>query len=367
MSKILIINTVPTDRNGITNVIFSYFCPMLKEKFVLDYVSINEMLDCYVRKVSESGGKYYIVPRSARTLAYYFSTLWRLISQNHYDAVHIHGNSHTVVLELMAAFLAKCKVRIVHAHATSSKSLLLHRILAPLFDGLCNCRLACNDRAGKWMFGNHPFEVIHNGVDTMFFAFNQEARDDLRKNLSWVDKVILAHVGEFSANKNQTFLVDVLSVLKSKCDNYCLLLIGDGELKQFVEQKVKQQKLEGCVYFAGKVSDVDRYLSAADCILMPSFHEGLPLTLVEQQSNGLRCIISDSISREANITGNITYLPLCLNKWVDMVRTITIEPNGEREKRSIESMELLKKAGYDVRSSVESLRQYYLNSINNIK
>lgn len=363
MNRILLINTVPTDRNGITNVIFSYFCPIITKHYVLDYVSISDIPDYYYKKVKDGGGESYVIPRLVRSLYRYYASLKRIMDKNHYDAVHIHGNSHTVVIELLAAYSAKCKVRIVHAHATSSNFPLLHRILSPLFNSLCNHRLACSEKAGNWMFGSREFVVIRNGVDTERYAFNEDNRLTVRNKLGWQDKVILAHIGDFSANKNQTFLVDVLNRLRKTNKDICLLLIGEGELRQTVSQKVQQEGLQEFVYFTGKIPDVEKYLSAIDCILMPSFHEGLPLTLVEQQANGLMCLVSDSVSKEANITGNITYLPLEIDNWEEIIKALNIESSQIRKQRSETSIRMLKEAGYDVSGSALSLKQYYSNSI----
>ena len=363
MNRILLINTVPTDRNGITNVIFSYFCPIITEHYVLDYVSISDIPDYYYKKVKDGGGESYVIPRRARSLYRYYVSLKRLMAQNNYDAIHIHGNSHTVVIELLAAYSAKCKVRIVHAHATSSIFPLLHRILSPLFNSLCNHRLACSEKAGNWMFGSSEFVVIRNGVDTERYVFNEDNRLTVRDKLGWQDKVILAHIGDFSANKNQSFLVDVLNRLRMKNKDFCLLLIGEGELRQTVSQKVQQKGLQQSVYFTGKIPDVEKYLSAIDRILMPSFHEGLPLTLVEQQANGLMCLVSDSVSKEANITGNITYLPLEIDKWEEIIKDQNIESSQVRKQRSETSISMLKEAGYDVSGSALSLKKYYSNSI----
>ena len=361
--RILVINTVPTDKNGITNVIFSYYCPILTDSYILDYVSINEVDDYYQNKIKNSGGVCYVLPRQAGSIAHYFCELFRIISSRRYDAVHIHGNSHTVLIELYAAFLAKCKVRIVHAHATSSKYPLFHHILSPLFHCVCNKRLACSEYAGKWMYGKRHFIVIRNGVDTKRFAFNHENRNKIREKIGWQNKVVLSHVGDFSANKNQIFLIDVLKRLNKDGNIYGLVLIGEGELKQVVNEKVNQEGLEQCVLFTGKISDVERYLSGTDCILLPSFHEGLPLSLVEQQANGLRCIISDSITREANITGNITYLPLDFNEWANVIGRISIDNKNDREIRSKQSIKQLQTAGYDVRASAIFLKQFYSSNI----
>lgn len=358
--RILVINTVPTDRNGITNVIFSYVGPILSESIVIDYVAINEAAENYHSVIQNQGGNFFVVKRDAKNILGYYKKLVSIMSTIRYDAVHIHGNSHTVILELLAAYRASCKVRIVHAHATSSKIPLIHHLLSPIFNRLCTDRFACGEKAGRWMFGKKQFRIIRNAIDTTQYAFNINNRDQVRSQLGWSDKIILIHVGDFSANKNQTFLVDLIKLLSEKSDNYRLLLIGDGDLKNNLAKRVHLEGLEDRVKFTGVIHDVYRYLCVADCVLMPSFHEGLPLSLIEQQANGLRCIVSNTVSVEANVTGNIIYLPLILDTWVNEIGRIRKDGIEEREKRSKDAIAVLEKAGYDIRSSALSLNKYYL-------
>ena len=69
--------------------------------------------------------------------------------------------------------------------------------------------------------------------------------------------------------------------------------------------EVKQSGLGQYVTFAGGVDNVEAYLSAIDVIAMPSLFEGLPLTLVEQQVNGLPCVVSDTITAEVDFAGRM--------------------------------------------------------------
>lgn len=363
MRKILFINTVPTDRNGITNVIFNYLSSDLGKYYQLDYLSINDIPDAYLDTINKSGGTSFVVSRSLKHVVGYINGLRRIIKDNHYEAVHIHGNSHTVVIELVAAYLSNCKVRIVHAHSTSSSSHLLHLVLTPLFNLLCTNRIACGNEAGKWMFGSHEYEVINNGINTSHFSFCEKSRNEIRNELKWDEKVVLAHVGEFSVNKNQVFLVELLKNLLCDNDSYRLLLIGEGEQRDVVNKKVNEYGLTGKVLFTGKIPNVSEYLNACDLILMPSFYEGFPVTLVEQQANGLKCVISETISKDVNITGNVAFVPSSVDKWVDLIKSLSVDSDKERQSRSRSSIDILKVQGYDFSSSSEKLKQIYDMSI----
>ena len=160
--KILVINTVPTDKNGITNVIFNYLKAMGND-VAFDYVAINNPDAFYVNFLEEKGAALYSLKR--KNVLRYIWSLCKIIKKNKYDAIHVHGNSHTVVLELLAAKLAGCKVTIIHAHSTGCNSVALHKLLAGLFDSLCTDCLACGEEAGKFMFGNKPFrQILISGI-----------------------------------------------------------------------------------------------------------------------------------------------------------------------------------------------------------
>ena len=98
--KILVINTVPTDKNGITNVIFNYLKAMGND-VAFDYVAINNPDAFYVNFLEEKGAALYSLKR--KNVLRYIWSLCKIIKLNKYDAIHVHGNSHTVILELLAA------------------------------------------------------------------------------------------------------------------------------------------------------------------------------------------------------------------------------------------------------------------------
>ena len=79
------------------------------------------------------------------------------------------------------------------------------------------------------------------------------------------------------------------------------MLVGDGPLRNEIEQKAKELHIENEVLFLGIRSDINRLLQAFDVFVFPSLHEGLPVSLIEAQGSGLPCIISDQISKEVDL------------------------------------------------------------------
>lgn len=355
--KILVINTVPTDKNGITNVILNYLNAMGND-VAFDYVAINNPNTFYINFFKEKGAALYSFKRK-NVLGYLWS-LCKIIKQNKYDAIHVHGNSHTVVLELLAAKLAGCKVRIIHAHSTGCNSITLHKLLAGLFDSLCTVRLACGEDAGKFMFATKPFKIINNGVDIEKFLFNNELRGALRTKLALTDNdILVGHVGYFMPVKNQSFLVDVFAELARNDSRYQLVLIGDGAMRAEIEQKVASLGLSNKVTFTGNIDNVSEYLNAIDIIVMPSLYEGLPLTLVEQQTNGLQCLVSDTITAEADKTGNLNFLSLHapISDWVHAIENCNCMQ--EREQCSKDAVVAIANAGFSIQAEAQKLVEYY--------
>lgn len=362
--KILLINTVPTEQNGITGVIFNYLKAMDVKNITFDLLSLNTPSSLYSNIVESKGGRVFVLPRLEGILKYW-NGLRQLIKENRYDAVHIHGNSHTVVLELSAAWAAGCGVRIVHSHTTTCKYVVVSRLLTQPFNMLYTHGLACGDAAGRWMFGKRKFTVMNNGVDTELYAFDEAKRTDIRSKEGWTNCKVIGHVGGMVETKNHKFIIDVFNELHKRDDCYRLLLIGDGSLRADVESRVEDFGLKDYVCMTGNTNNVCDYLNAMDFVLMPSLFEGLPLTLVEQQANGLRCVVSDAITNEANKTGNLSFLSLSLGAsgWADRICKMSMDSDKERIQRSEKAVNDITISGYNIKEEAKKLKDYYIKAI----
>lgn len=364
--KILLVNTVATDKNGITMVIFNYLKAMDTSDITFDLVSLNAPDKMYVDEVERKGGHVYVLPRLGKKILSYWNGLRHLIKQNQYDAVHIHGNSHTVVFELSAIWAAGCKIRIVHSHNTTCTYTDIHKLMTIPFNMLYTHGLACGKDAGLWMFGKRSFEVINNGVNTDLYGYKSEVREKMRTDFGFCDSKVIGHVGAFIPVKNQTYLVDVFSELYKRDNTYRLLLIGEGELRKNVMEKVESLGLRDAVKFTGNVNNVYDYVNAMDLVVMPSLFEGLPLTLIEQQANGLHCVVADTITSEADKTGNLSFLSFVVPVvgWVDKILSLKL---SGREERSRNAIQKIKECGYSIQEEAKKLKEYYIDAISDGK
>jgi glycosyltransferase involved in cell wall biosynthesis len=153
--------------------------------------------------------------------------------------------------------------------------------------------------------------VLNNAIDARRFAFSAEKREEAREALGLQPQEhVFLNIGAFNAQKNQAFLLEAFRDALETQPNARLLLVGDGERRVSCEARAEALGISKRVSFLGLREDIPALLSAADAFVLPSLHEGLPLTLVEAQCAGLFCIASNRVTREAALTSLVTFSPI---------------------------------------------------------
>jgi glycosyltransferase involved in cell wall biosynthesis len=359
MVKVLMVNTVPTEKNGITNVICNLVGALDKEEVCVDLVAINKPDASYYELFNKQNGNVFVIENRLRNPIGYFLKLVKLIKNEKYDIVHVHGNSHIILIELFAAQIGGCNVRIAHSHNTTCNYKFLNCILTIPFNKAYTDAFACGEKAGKWMFGNRNFKIINNGINVDKYKFDETARNNIRDIIGWKNCKIIGHVGMFNDAKNQKFIVEVLAELLKIDDEYRLILVGNGDKYENVKSYAASLNLTGNIYFTGNVDDVERYLSAMDLFVMPSLYEGFPLVLVEAQANGLKCDVSENISKEVDKTGLIKFLPITDCKyWVEHIIGLGQLDIKNREKQSVNAVKELEIQGYSIVAEAKKYLNY---------
>ena len=220
---------------------------------------------------------------------------------------------------------------------------------------------ACSALAGVSVFGKKQTDggkvkIIYNAVDAGKFAYQPEKREQMRKKMAVERKLVLGHVGRFSAPKNHSYLIEIFASLCSIRKDAVLVLLGDGPDKAAIEQKCIELGVREKVLFMGNCKQPEDYYQAFDIFLLPSLYEGLPGVLVEAQAAGLRCLVSETVTREAQATDLVTYLDIGkpASVWAE---EILAQSDYDRRKTYREVAE----AGLDVKKQAEAYRYFYLN------
>ncbi len=362
--KVLIITTVRFRFNGITSVILNYYLNMNKKGMQIDLVTPNKISEEYKNIFSENSSKVFNINRKGNPLKY-FIHLTKLLKKEKYDVVHIHGNSSMMLIDVLPAVIARVPIRIVHSHNTTCNHVWLHRLLNPLFNLCYTNGMACGQDAGRWLYGSKSFVELKNGIDTSKYLYSESIREQYRKELGVGEKVLLGHVGNFIEQKNHEFLIDIFADLLKKNSNYMLLLISDGALMESIKAKVERLKISDSVIFLGKTPDVNKYMQAMDILLLPSLYEGLPVVLIEAQSAGLQCLVSDKVSVESDVTDTLKFIAIDdTEQWVNEIQksSATLK-NSDRYQICLENDKKISQSGYDVTQNAEFLKKYYIDLV----
>ena len=217
--------------------------------------------------------------------------------------------------------------------------------------------VACGMKAGQRLYGPRAYEkrgqLVLNGIDIPAFAYCEEKREAIRKQLNAEETFILGHAGHLVEVKNQSFLLDLMPLILKKRPNALLLLLGEGEDRPMLEGKIRDMKLQDHVVMTGNVTNVADYLSSMDVFVFPSLYEGLPLSILEVQANGLPCVLSTGVPRDVYLTDLIR--PLDLNMPENWIREIC---SGQR--RDCERyQQLLRSSGFDTSDSMRKIYEIY--------
>ena len=357
--KILYVLTV-LNKGGLETMIMNYYRNFDKSKFDFHFLVHrdsgyfeNELVDdgAFIHRVSP-------LSFSFRNFIKYRKELDVFFKSNHFDIVHVHNNSFGY-FPLKYAKKYGTKVRIMHSHTSSLKDdvkkVLLGKLLNKKIPNVATDLFACGDEAGKWMYKNKKFEIIPNAIEVDKFAFNPEIRNSFRENLSAQNTINIINVARFNYCKNHLFLLEVFAEIIKKNGNYKLFLVGDGELKSQILEKIKKLKIEHNVELLGIRNDIPELLQAMDVFLFPSLFEGLPVSLVEAQATGIQCVISDGVPAESILVKeNVKVISLKENaeQWANKILEIK---NFERKDVS----KTIKEKGYDIKENAKKMEEKY--------
>lgn len=195
-------------------------------------------------------------------------------------------------------------------------------------------RVLSLNEAGKDIFQSlgfsNPVTVVRNGISMQRYCSAENAGKEIRAEFGIPEEAfVIGHIGRFGAGeaiKNQAFLVDVFSILSVKKPDAYLVLVGGGEPSFELLEKISRSGKKDKILTLSDRSDVPELLSVPDVFVLPSKYEGFPMTLIEAQAAGLRCLVSDTVTKEAAITDSVGYLPLSAgaDRWAEEI----LDPTG---------------------------------------
>lgn len=368
MIKILV-DGMPRTVGGIGSLIMNMAEVARERKDDIRFDFIIPDHSAYISVLEAKGYTYFIVP-SIGDVKEYRRCVTDLFTEHKYDYLWFNNTSKVnIFLPRLAKRIGGAKL-ITHTHGVDFEEKGIKRaafiVLNALHEkemfSLIDVPLACSEQAADVYYKHdkglrNKTVVIRNGVFTSRFLFSSENRDRIRAELGLSnDDVLLGAVGRLTKVKNYSFLIDLMNDLP---DRYALILLGEGEEHAALQDQIAGSRASGRIHLLGKKDAVNEYYSAMDYFLMPSFNEGMPFSVIEAQTNGLRCIVSDTLTREMAITDLVRFAPLEEKAaWIDLLK----EPETKDADRTA-YVERIRESGYSIEESYDLFVESIIHSI----
>jgi len=346
---------------GIESMVINYYRRLNKDAFQIDFCFFGEGIGLYDDEIRSHGGRIFHLPIKGKHPLKSKRAMKRLLLREKYDVLHANLNAAGICSAVKIAKQCGVKVRISHAHSTGHGTQSRIRLMINEYGRKCipayaTDFFACSDLAGKWYYGERPFTIVPNAVDTQRFVFDAQVRCEVREMLGVQDQLVLGHVGNLGYPKNQSYSLDVLASLKRKRANAQLWLIGEGEDLSLLQQKAEALGIADSVRFFGKRDDVPRLLQAMDVFLLPSFFEGFPVVIAEAVACDLPCIVSDTVTSMICISDKVEQLSITADPtlWSDAVLKYCDLPRKDHR-------DLMIRSGFDIDTEAKKLENFYRN------
>ena len=328
-----------------------------KSKYQMDFC-INTADKCfYEDEITALGGRIYRIPAKSASVSRFKKQLYDVVKSNGYKYVLRITSNAAGFMDLKIAHRAGAEICAVRSSNSSDggsiQTKIAHSLGRILYGRYVNVRIAPSDLAAKYTFGRKAYasgavNILHNAIDLDMYGYDEHGRTAIRAAFKIPDSTrVLGHVGRFMAQKNHGFLLDVFAAYIKTNPDSVLMLVGCGELESQIKKKSESLGISDKIIFTGVRSDVPALLSAMDVFVFPSLYEGMPNTVIEAQATGLPCVIADTITREADITGLVHYLPLRdAAAWVDYIAALP------QEARTTPA-QTFKANGYDIETAAD--------------
>ena len=351
---------------GVQSFLMNYYKHIDRSRVQFAFaVQRNEEMS-YDMEIIRMGGRIHYLPRIEDGTMNYIKALHRLLIEHpEYKIVHSHMNQRNGIA-LGVAKKSGVKIRISHSHNIKNCQTLLQNvryyILKTLISRFATHFWACSSMANDCLHPNNKKNqtwILHNAIEIDSFLYDENTRNYIRGKYGIKqNEVIIGHVGNFSKQKNTSFLIDIIKRMPLE---YKLMLVGDGQERILLERKCKLENLNDRVIFTGIQRASDMY-QAMDIFALPSLFEGLGMVSIEAMTSGLPVVVSTSIPHEIDIVQSVYHLSIGqdnIDQWCDTLLSV------EQPERVIDP-QIIVMGGYDIKKESVKLLNRYINLHHNL-
>ena len=273
--------------------------------------------------------------------------IYRDIQKNQVDIIHAHMVHAGIVGGIFKVLNPKLKI-VFTSHNDNLES-RLREFLIWATRVLRSVDIIFSKKRIPYFIKRKP-KVIPNGIDPQVFRRDLQDRRTFRFIL----------VARFEPQKNHSDLIDAIYEIKHL--DFEVLLVGDGSLKPEIEAKVRRLELNQKVKFLGRRDDIPDLLANADCMLLPSLWEGLPICVLEAGASSLPVIatpvghLDQILNKENSYFREIQNFPQAMRHVIE---------NPEEARLKGDKLRKMVEGHFSVSQNVEKHENIYKGCLNN--
>ncbi|PAY64474.1 glycosyl transferase [Ligilactobacillus salivarius] len=319
----------------------------------------------YLESLRNHGVKVQIVPKNIYNKGHFKRMIYIMnyIKNNNFDIVHANEFPLIYYCSIIKVILGEKMPKLVMTeHNTDNRrrhiklSRPLEKIIYRNYDKVTSVSDKVQEVLLDWLRPNDrdKYVVICNGIVIEDFRKSQPyKRSDLLPGIGEKDK-LLCIIGSLTEQKNYFFMLEVMENLP---DNYHLLCLGEGPLKQEIMNKIQQKKLQKKVHLLGFRKDVARVLKTIDVLVIPSLWEGFGLIAVEAMASQTPVIVSDvpglaEVVGEAGVKCSVNDV----EKFVQAIKKVVSDSEYSHKLTKLSEKQASK---YDIRKMTENYLRLY--------
>lgn len=361
MKKILFIGTTNI-YGGVGHIMFDYCKLLYREGYQFDFLYYESPSDEEMKMIENYGANFYLMPKYSKKPIEFMKSIKSFYANNEYDIVHIHASTGMLMMYALPIWNSEAVEIVYQSHVDKVDGFfnrILHKCFVPLVNRYSKKKVAVSGIAASHMYGKKSTQaiIINNGIDTEKYAYDEKVREEVRNSLGVTkNQLLVGNVGRFSKQKNNVFLVNVFYEINKIRPDSTLLLVGNGEDEQLVRDEVDRLGISSSVIFYGTSVEVHKLLNAMDVFLFPSLWEGLGITAIESQANGLPVVASNMVPPEAKVTDLFSIMNISdsASEWAKHALSVckTVDKRNEYYR-------IVQNSGFSLEQSVKELINLY--------
>lgn len=288
------------DIGGTENMVANLVKYIDKNKFEILVISLFYPKGTYIQKnIEDTGVNIFYAMKGKIPIWRVFFKVYRVLCKFNPDL--IHSNMYAFAFAVPYLFLHKIiLLHTIHNKPKNEFKDKYKKVISFLYKIQKAIPVAISDIVQKEMVDLYPqlnkIEKVYNPVETEKYYTKREIKT--------TEKITFINVARFMRQKNHILLLEAFAQAKKELPSISLMLVGDGELREELEQKAKELGIEASVIFTGQVKNVSDYLAKADVFVLSSDYEGLPLSCLEAMASGLPVIATDVGGLRDIVTNN---------------------------------------------------------------